>query len=729
MDNEIGWLDWETQAVPDLGDVGLDVYLSHPSAKITMANYARGDRKVKLWEPHLNPQIPAELEDMLLDPFCPIYAWGAEFERTTTSKLLHIDKPINEWVCVMGVAKYAGLPGKLHDAGEVLELGDKAKMRTGGGKTGKGAGLVKFFGEPVDLGGEETLFGISEPRFNEPWTHPQEWKLFCEYGEFDIISLRAAAKKLRPFWPSQEEIETWCLDQKINDTGWPTDQFLIAGAKAIVLKERGPLIDRIKAISGIENPNSRDQVLEYLNGQGYGFDSLNKDFVSRALAGECKMTPEAVEVLELRGQTAKSSMHKYTALADMTSEDGRLRHQYTYCGAHTHRWAAHGANMGNLIKPTKDVEKRLDRAVDLVRKMDYDSILKEFGKPLEVAASVQRSSFRAPAGKKFVVADLNAIENRGLGYLARCDAILKVFREGKCPYLSFAVSMYGDSYESLEAEYEAGDKTKRTICKAPVLGGGYQLSAGEERTNYETGLPYWTGLMGYARKMGIEMSQADAILSIKTLREAWLEVKWLWKDMELAAAFAIRHPGQDVGVGVPQTQWEKERFEKLGRKIYDPLISFRCHSNKVLQMFRPASGASMYYWSPRVAKETKKWTGQDSVTGKTVTREYESDSLYYKAKDQKTKQWIETDTFGGHLVENATQWLCRDVLVSGLKLADKMGFEVVGHTYDEAVTLVDIDGPLGLKELIECLSAPLPECGDSFPLGASGFESIIYKKE
>ena len=721
MDN-IGWLDWETRSVLDLEEVGLDVYLSHPSTEIILASYAFGDRKVKLWEPHLKPQMPADLEDMLLDPFIPVAAWGGEFERNTCLKLTKIDRPVNEWTCVMSVARFLGLPGKLHDAGEVLGLGAKAKKRTGGGKTGKGAEFLKFFCEPTDPGGEQTLFGISEPTFNTAWTHPEEWKTFCEYGEFDIISMREIAKKIQQFWPPQEEIETWQLDQKINSTGWPTDQLLIEGAKQIVLREREPLMQRICEISGIENAQSRNQTLDWVSGQGYAFDSLNKDFVARALAGECDLTPEAKEVLELRSQTAKSSMSKYTALADMSSADGRLRHQYTYCGAHTHRWAAHGANMGNLPKPTKDVEKNLDLAVDLVRKMDHDGIVKAFGKPLEVASSVLRSAFRAPAGMKFVVADLNAVENRGLGYLARCEAILKVFRDGLDPYLYFAVQMYGQSYEELLAEYEAGNKDKRTICKAPVLGGGYQLGPGKETIDSSTGLPFYTGLMGYARKMGIELSQEDAAKSIAVLRKAWKEVKWLWWDMEKAAAWAIRHPGEDVGVGVPQTDRDRDYFAELGRTARDPLIYFHCHGDKVLRMSLP-SGLDMHYWSPRVAKEVKIWNKPDGSA-----KQYESDSIYYKAKDQKTKQWVETDTFGGHLVENATQSICRDVLVNGMKLADKKGFEVVGHTYDEIVTLVPIDSGLGIKELCDCMISPPAWCGTALPLGADGFESEIYRK-
>jgi DNA polymerase len=457
-------------------------------------------------------------------------------------------------------------------------------------------------------------------------------------------------------------------------------------------------------------------MLGFLQTQGYGFTSLNKDFVARELADH-NLTDLAREVLAIRSQTSKSSVSKYTLLSDMTGADGRLRYQYTYYGAHTGRWAAHGVNMGNLFKPTKEVEERLDLAVDLVRKMDYNGIVREFGKPLEVAASVQRSAFRAPEGYKFVVADLNAIENRVLGYLARCESILRVFRENRDPYLDFAVQMFRKPYAELLAEYEAGDKHKRNICKAPVLGGGYGLGPGDEMLDKD-GNQIWTGLMGYARKKGVEMTKEEATLAVQVLRSSWPEVKRLWRDMERAAAFAIRHPGHLTGVGVPQTTRDEEYYENIGRPVLPPRVSFRCTGSKVMEMLLP-SGRSLHYIDPRVAVEKRKWED----------REYENDVIYYKAKDQKTKAWLETDTFGGHLVENADQAEARDILVDGLKRADAMGFEIVGHTYDEAITLVPVSSSLGVKELCDCLATPHERYKGELPLAASGFEDIIYRKD
>ena len=525
---DYGHLDWEVSSELDLEEVGLDVWLAHPSTAIIMANYCRGDRAVRRWEPHLNPQIPAELEDMLQDPFFTLYAWGANFERQVAKKLLGIDKPTTEWACVMAAARYAGVPGKLEDAGPVLGLRpDELKLETG-------KDLIRLFCEPVDPGGQDTLFGISEATFNTPDTHPRKWAEFCRYGGQDVVAERAALKKLRAFWPSEEEWETWRLDSKINETGWPVDSLLVQNAREIALRSREPLLARLKELTGLQNVESRNQVIEWVRPHGYLFDSLGKDFIARALAGECDLTPEGREVLELRLQTAKSSVSKYTALADMTAEDARLRYQYTYYGAHTGRWAAHGVNVGNLLKPTKEVEKNLDLAIELVRKMDYPAIVEKFKSALDVAAGVQRSAFRAPEGFKFVVADLNAIENRVLGYLARCEAINKVFRDGLDPYLAFAVGMFNQPYEELLAEFEAGNKEKRTICKPPVLGGGYALGPGEERTDEKTGLSYYTGLMGYGRNMNVELTQEQASQSIEVLRKQWVEVTWLWKDMERA---------------------------------------------------------------------------------------------------------------------------------------------------------------------------------------------------
>jgi DNA polymerase len=356
--------------------------------------------------------------------------------------------------------------------------------------------------------------------------------------------------------------------------------------------------------------------------------------------------------------------------------------------------------------------------VELVQKMDYEGIIKEFGNPLDVISSTIRPAFKAPEGTKFIVCDLNAIENRGLGYLCRCDPILAVFRENRDPYLDFATKLYGESYEDLEAEYKAGNKTKRTNSKPATLGCGYALGAGEEKTD-EDGVKIWTGLMGYSRALGVEISQADAMKAVKVFRDTYKEVTQTWKDLERAALRAIRHPGKRVGVGVPQSDKDRAYYLSKGRNPgLAPVLSFLCHSDKVLEMLLP-SGRSLHYIDPRIVETVK------------VNREgeeYKQVNICYYGKEQNKQTWGQVTTHGGKLLENADQAVSRDVLVNGMKNADAAGFEIVGHTYDEIVSLVRINSHLTVQKMEECMTDPPEWCGSDFPLGAEGYEDSVYRK-
>ena len=584
-------LDYEVRSRLDLGQSGLDRYATDPSTQILMAAYAEGDHAPKIWEPHLSPTIPAELKDALEDPWVQVHAWNASFERAISKYVLGVDTPVQEFRDPMVHSRYLSLPGNLGDAGKVLGLKeDSAKMEVG-------ERLIDLFCFPESEGGEETLFGTSQPCFRD-WS--TDWELFKKYCKQDVIAERAIEKKLSAYPMPEAEWEAWFVDQWINETGWPTDSLLNTGAKFLVDKALSPLIEEMKEITGLANPGSRNQLLGWLGSSGYTFGALKKDFVKRALEGECPLTDAAKRVLEIRSQTSKSSVSKYTAISDKTSADGRLRYEYQFMGAsRTHRWSSLGVNMGNLPRPTKQVEKNLNRAVELVQKMDYDGIVSEFGKPLDVVSSVLRSSFRAPKGYKFVVADLASIENRALGYLSRCSAILDVFTttftyEGEDhpekdifrgmsvpldPYLEFATRMYQQPYAELWYEWKIkGDTTKRTMAKPGSLGAGYSMGVGEQKVSADGDI-FFTGLLGYARAMGVVMSPEEAEHAIKVFRDSYKEVVYFWSDMSRAALRAVRNPGELVGVGVPYSEKDADYFRSKGRKTNNiPLLNFQCVS-------------------------------------------------------------------------------------------------------------------------------------------------------
>lgn len=323
-------LDYETKSVWDLGEVGLDNYIADSSTEIILASYAFGDQEPKTWQPHLS-DLPSDLEDALLDDRVLIHAWNAAFERNATRWLLGIDLSIQRFRCSMIRARYISLPGYLDECGIVLGIPPELR---------KLPMDMDFFCLPAKEGGKETLFGLSEPIFRTPESNPVEWEQFVAYSKRDVVAERAIEKRLEPFPLPDDEWNLWFLDQEINERGVMTDSALVEGGSFVASVVKKELLEKIATITKLENPNSNSQILEWSRANGYPFHSLGKSFVSRALAGEGSLTPEAKEVLTIRRQSAKTSAQKLINIAQQVSTDSRLRYQYNFYGARTGRWTS-----------------------------------------------------------------------------------------------------------------------------------------------------------------------------------------------------------------------------------------------------------------------------------------------------------------------------------------------------------------------------------------------------
>lgn len=689
--------DYESSSELDLSVVGLHNYINHPSTRPTMMAWAIDDGQVNLWERHLNGQFPPELQEATDDPEVIHVAWNCQFERAVDDKFFDLRIPLTRWDDPMIRARFLSMPGYLEEVSAILKLGQDAKMSWGTKKDpGEAQRLINKFCSPAIKGGEETLFGIRPAWFHDYDSDPEDWFKFGEYCKQDVSAMRAAYKKICPFPLPERERQAWYIDAEINNRGIFCDLELARGSAAVAEQVKKELHDQIRAITKVDNPNANPQILRWIKTQGYSFSGLSKGFVMRARKGECDLTDDARKVLELREQSAKTSDSKLETILASVCSDGRLRHQYAFMGAsRTGRWSGKGdyggAQLQNLPRASKAVAKRLDTAIDLLRKADYLGLSLEFPSPMDAVSTAIRSVLRAAPGKKLLICDLNAIENRVLGWMTGCDAIADVFRQGKCPYLSFAVHLYNLPYEELAARYEAGDeeaKEMRQNSKAPILGGGYQLSGGEEIEDEETGDKIFTGLMNYSRMMGIEMPRDLCHQAITTFRENHPEVVQFWYDSQDAALEAVR-TGKVTEIGP---------------------LTFKPYKSGLLQMILP-SGRPLNYIRPKIEMDEK----------------YRRESVTYEGKDQKTHKWVRLKAYGGKWTEQSDQGIARDLLVAGMVEATRIGLPIVSHTHDELVCEVDKESKFALDDLRACM-IKVPDWTPGLILDAEGFTSEYYKK-
>lgn len=693
--------DFETYCDVSLPDVGTDVYSRHPSLEVLMCAYACNDEDVLQWLPAEGEAMPADLRDMILDPHAVKFAWNKPFEWAIWSNALGMKTEHEQWRDPMVMCFALALPGKLEKAGIVVDLDDDYRKKE------IGKSLIPVFCAP------------RKPTKNKPHTRnlphhePEKWHHFKLYNINDVIAERAIYKRIRRFDMPQSEWKLWALDQKINQAGIPINMSLVDNAIQFYEDVIDDRTTRLKEITGLENPNSNVQILGWLKEFGYPFDDVQKGHVQRAYerlkeqfeAGEFNENREeayemelVMEVLEMRLEIAAASPKKYYALkrACGPADDGNghvLRNGLQFAGAgRTWRWAGRIYQAQNLARPPKKLEKKIAAHVRNLERLDTWSLMQLYPKPIDLLKAGIRPCAQAPEGYVFADADLNAIENRVLGWMSGCAKILRVFELNRDPYIDFATYLFGGRYDDLMAEYKLGNSTKRTIAKPGVLGCGYMLGAGEAKLNKKTGEIEATGLLGYAWDMGIrDFTVEQSKLSVETFRREFEEVKKFWYAIERAMKECIR----------------------TGRTTQCRMITFEM-KDPFLRMILP-SGRPLSYCRPRIQQVRAPWGDMKE----TITYEGLNDR----------KQWVRIPTHPGKITENADQAIARDLLAHGILLADEAGLDIRLHVHDQNLALVPVStADRDLKVLKECMEV-CPSWAPGLPMGSAGFTSPIFIKD
>ena len=424
-------IDVETFSDVDISKCGTYKYAESPSFEILLFAYAADSGEAQVVDLAAGEKIPQEILAALTDDNVIKWAFNANFERICLSRYLSDMGLLRDaflspesWRCTMVWAAYMGLPLSLAAVGSVLGLEEQ--------KMSEGKSLIRYFCTPCTA----TKTNGGRVR-NLPCHAPDKWAMFKAYNQRDVKVEMAIRHRLAKFPVPNFLWDEYHLDQEINDRGIRIDMAFVDNAIAIDARSRDELSGRMKQLTGLDNPNSVQQMKGWLSQHGAETDSLDKKAVLELL----KDAPsELAEVLSLRQQLAKSSVKKYIAMKNVSCADHRARGTFRFYGANrTGRFSGKNIQLQNL---PQNYMEHLEDVRTLVRRGDFQSLNVLYDSVPDVLSQLIRTAFIPKEGRKFIVADFSAIEARGLSWLAKERWRMDVFESNGDIYCATASRMF-----------------------------------------------------------------------------------------------------------------------------------------------------------------------------------------------------------------------------------------------------------------------------------------------
>lgn len=509
-------IDIETYSDIPLQKTGVYRYCESPNFEILLFGYSIDSGPVQVVDLTCGEHIPKEVLAALEDDSVIKWAFNAAFERVCLSR--YLGYPTGEyldpesWHCSMVWAVTMGLPLSLEGVGAVLGL-EKQKLT-------EGKELIKYFCQPclpTKANGQRTR--------NRPFHAPDKWELFKRYNARDVEAEMGIQQKLSKFPVLPQVWEEYDIDQEINDRGVRVDMELVEQAIQMDARSRQELTDAMKRMTALENPNSVQQMKQWLSDNGVETDSLGKKVVAELLK---TAPPELAEVLTLRQQLAKSSVRKYQAMEKTVCNDNRARGMFMFYGANrTGRFSGRNIQLQNL--PQNHLPD-LAEARALVRSGDFDAVKLLYEDVPDTLSQLIRTAFIPRDGAQFLVADFSAIEARVIAWFAGETWRQEVFSTGGDIYCASASQMF----------------------KVPVEKHGINGHLRQKGKIAELALGYG-GSVGALKAMGaLEMGLTEE--ELPQLVDAWRQsnpniVKFWWAvDRAVMEAVRYKHTTTDYGL-------------------------------------------------------------------------------------------------------------------------------------------------------------------------------------
>jgi len=362
------FVDFEVACDCDLRQVGVDVYVAHPSAHVLLLGWARDDGPVHCWAPTLGEGEPPDVQPGEL-----IVAHNARFDRLVWHHLgERVGLPptrLDQWLCSSAMASANGLPARLDGAAKAVG----AKIL----KQSDGARLIRKF----------CLEGRIHPDADR-----EAWARFVRYCESDVGAMREVWHACRPL--SREEwLEFW-VSERINDRGAAVDvEFARAASRLGEAVEadlnraffrrfgfslrnnskKGPwLAERVRWAVDQEYRGARD-ALAYVTKEGHkpkgtADKSARRELLRGARNKSMRLPRDVVLFLLYLERAGGIASRKFAGIAHRAHE-GRLRGEYAWNGAgRTGRFSSKGTQIHNLVR--KGIHDEVDAIEEIIHEVE-----------------------------------------------------------------------------------------------------------------------------------------------------------------------------------------------------------------------------------------------------------------------------------------------------------------------------------------------------------------------
>lgn len=650
----------------NLADCGAYKYAESEDFEVLLFGYSVDFGEPEVIDLACGEDIPMEIVMMLFDPTVRKHAFNAAFEWITLSRYFKLTRKeqlawTRQWRCTMIHAYYLGYAGNLDMVGKAVGLPeDKQKLATG-------KALIRYFSCPVKA--TKTNGGRTR---NLPHHDPEKWDLYKEYNRMDVVAETNIYMKLKGIPVPDFIWEQWFTDLKINSRGVYVDTDLVYGALAIDEDVRKDQMTEFKQLTGLANPASNTQLLNWVTQHGVDMPNMQKATVTDTLKRD-DLPEEVREALELKKEVSKTSIKKYNKILDYLCNDNRIRGLLQFYGASTTgRYAGRGVQLQNLPRTYLN---DIDTARALVKQHNSTGMEMLYDSVSDTLSQLIRTAFIPSPGNVLLDADFSAIEARVIGWLAGEEWVLEEFRGAGKIYEATASQMFGVPKEQIKKGTE--------LYKLRQQGKVAQLAC-----SYGGGVAALTA-MDFNHEIPDDMKPG----LVKQWRAANPHIVAFWSKLERACIDTIKS-------GTSHT---------INGRIRSHLVS--SGGITYLQLELP-NKRSIYYCEPHM----------------TVNR-FGNESIGFYGKNQVTGKWEKQETYSGKIAENVTQSVARDLLAESIERLEANGFEILFHIHDEVV--IDYGGGNADEALekVYALMSEVPKWAKGLPMAADGWVGAYFKKD